>query len=69
MTFKEAWKQMLAGHFVRRIGWKGYWFIDCNGRLIMKLASGQYIMQGDFTQTIKNTFENDWEVVDDDEIF
>jgi hypothetical protein len=69
MTFKDAWEKMLEGRFVRRPGWKGYWFIDCNGRLIMKLASGQYIMQGDFTQTIKNTFENDWEVVDDDEIF
>ena len=64
MNFVQAFKQMQEGQFVRRHGWKGYWFLDCNGKLIIKLADGAWITRGDLNETVENTLHDDWEVVE-----
>lgn len=64
MNFKEAYKLMKDGKKVRRKGWKGYWFIE-DDKVKIHLKDGN-IKFNNFTQeTIANTLEEDWEVVEE----
>ena len=60
MSFQEAFALMLNGYKVTRPSWKGYWYINNNKQLVIHLASGEEITTGHLTETIMNTFENDW---------
>lgn len=64
--FEEAYKRMLKGQKVKRIGWKGYWYIDSvTGRLTIHTADGEEITSGNFTLTVQNTLAQDWTVIYD----
>ena len=64
MNFKEAYKAMQEGKKVRRKGWIGYWFIE-DEKVKIHLKDGN-IKFNNFTQeTIANTLEEDWEVVEE----
>lgn len=63
--FEEAYRRMLKGQKVRRIEWKGYWYLDnVTGELVIHTANGKDITSGSFTTlTIQNTLAQDWTVV------
>lgn len=64
--FAEAYNRMLKGEKVRRIGWKGYWYINgVTGRLTIHTAEGKEIVSGNFTLTVMNTVADDWTVIYD----
>lgn len=60
MSFQEAFKKMLEGHKITRPKWKGYWYINDSKELIIHLANGDEISEGHLTETIMNTFADDW---------
>lgn len=65
MEFKDAFKLMQEGKWVRRPVFRGYWFIDPeSGIFSIKLSSGKVIQYGKLDITVKNIMENDWEEVD-----
>lgn len=62
MEFKQTYQEMLKGKKIKRPGWGGYWFIE-DGKVKIKLKTGE-IIENDFNQeTITNTLADDWEVV------
>ena len=64
MNFNQAYKEMLNGEKIKRPGWGGYWFIE-DGKVKIKLKTGE-IIENDFNQeTITNTLADDWEVVEE----
>lgn len=64
MNFNKAYQEMLNGKKIRRPGWGGYWFIE-DGKVKIKLKTGE-IIENDFNQeTITNTLADDWEVVEE----
>lgn len=64
MNFKQAYQEMLNGKKIRRPSWGGYWFIE-DGKVKIKLKTGE-IIENDFNQeTIINTLADDWEVVEE----
>lgn len=64
MNFKQAYQEMLNGKKIRRPSWGGYWFIE-DGKVKIKLKTGE-IIENDFNQeTITNTLADDWEVVEE----
>lgn len=64
MIFKEAYLRMLEGCKIKRPCFKGYWYIDgVNGKLTIKLQTGQEITEGSLDLTVKNCLAEDWEVV------
>lgn len=64
MNFNQAYQEMLNGKKIRRPGWGGYWFIE-DGKVKIKLKTGE-IIENDFNQeTITNTLADDWEVVEE----
>ena len=66
MKFKDAYIKMLEGDKIQRPGFKGYWFIDSvSGKLIIKLANGNEIKEGDLSLTVQNTLAEDWFVMSD----
>lgn len=65
MTFKDAYAKMVAGEFVRRPIFKGYWFLDPSDKSVtICLKNDKKIKYGKLDISIKNTLEDDWEVVD-----
>lgn len=68
MSFFNAYNMMLRGYKIRRRGWKGYWFIDkITGLLVIHLASGQELHDGEFTSlTVQNTLAYDWETIEEE---
>ena len=64
MNFKEAYKEMLKGQKVRRHAWKGYWFIEDN-KIKIHLKDGNTIFDNFTQETITNTLQEDWEVVEE----
>lgn len=62
MNFNQAYQEMLNGKKIRRPSWGGYWFIE-DGKVKIKLKTGE-IIENDFTQeTITNTLADDWEII------
>ena len=68
MTFKEAYKEMLKGQQVRRHAWKGYWFIEDN-KIKIHLKDGNTIFDNFTQETITNTLQEDWEVVEESKVW
>ena len=68
MTFKEAYKEMLEGQKVRRHAWKGYWFIEDN-KIKIHLKDGNTIFDNFTQETITNTLQEDWEVVEESKVW
>lgn len=68
MTFKEAYKEMLKGQKVRRHAWKGYWFIEDN-KIKIHLKDGNTIFDNFTQETITNTLQEDWEVVEESKVW
>ena len=68
MTFKEAYKEMLKGEKVRRHAWKGYWFIEDN-KIKIHLKDGNTIFDNFTQETITNTLQEDWEVVEESKVW
>lgn len=68
MTFKEAYKEMLKGKKVRRHAWKGYWFIEDN-KIKIHLKDGNTIFDNFTQETITNTLQEDWEVVEESKVW
>lgn len=65
MKFEQAYIEMLKGRKVKRPAFKGYWFIDAvTGKLLIHLASGEELEEGNFDITVKNTLAEDWEVME-----
>ena len=65
MNFNQAYKEMLNGKKIRRPSWGGYWFIE-DGKVKIKLKTGE-IIENDFNQeTITNTLADDWEVINEE---
>lgn len=63
MKFEHAYIEMLKGRKIKRPQFKGYWFIDAiSGKLIIHLANGEEIDQGELDLTIRNVLAEDWEV-------
>ena len=63
MNFKDAYKEMLKGKKVRRLGWKGYWFIEDN-KVFAKNANCDYFKKEFSQEDIKHTIANDWEIAE-----
>ena len=68
MNFKEAYKEMLKGQKVRRHAWKGYWFIEDN-KIKIHLKDGNTISDNFTQETITNTLQEDWEVVEESKVW
>ena len=68
MNFKEAYKEMLKGKKVRRHAWKGYWFIEDN-KIKIHLKDGNTIFDNFTQETITNTLQEDWEVVEESKVW
>ena len=68
MNFKEAYKEMLKGQKVRRHAWKGYWFIEDN-KIKIHLKDGNTIFDNFTQETITNTLQEDWEVVEESKVW
>ena len=68
MNFKEAYKEMLKGKKVRRHAWKGYWFIEDN-KIKIHLKDGNTISDNFTQETITNTLQEDWEVVEESKVW
>lgn len=63
MKFEQAYIEMLKGKKIKRPCFKGYWFIDgVSGKLVIHLANGENIDNGDLDLTVRNTLAEDWEV-------
>lgn len=62
MNFKKAYEEMLKGKKVRRLGWKGYWFIE-DDKIKIRLKDGNIKFNAFTQETITNTLADDWEVV------
>ncbi len=63
MVFAEAYNEMLKGKMVKRVGWKGYWYIHPQtSELIIHKADGQELVNTskNLKQTIENTLAEDW---------
>lgn len=65
MNFKEAYKAMQEGKKVRRKGWIGYWFIE-DDNVKIHLKDGNIKFNNFSQETITNTLEEDWEVVEEE---
>lgn len=70
MNFKQAYKEMMDGKCVRRIGWSWdyqnntkYWFID-KGKIKIRLNDGKLLTKlNSFTsKNLEDTTKDDWEV-------
>ena len=68
MNFREAYKEMLKGKKVRRHAWKGYWFIEDN-KIKIHLKDGNTIFDNFTQETITNTLQEDWEVVEESKVW
>lgn len=68
MNFKKAYKEMLKGKKVRRHAWKGYWFIEDN-KIKIHLKDGNTIFDNFTQETITNTLQEDWEVVEESKVW
>ena len=68
MNFREAYKEMLKGQKVRRHAWKGYWFIEDN-KIKIHLKDGNTIFDNFTQETITNTLQEDWEVVEESKVW
>ena len=68
MNFREAYKEMLKGKKVRRHAWKGYWFIEDN-KIKIHLKDGNTIFDNFAQETITNTLQEDWEVVEESKVW
>lgn len=68
MNFKEAYKEMLKGKKVRRPGWGGYWFIE-DDKIKIHLKDGNTIFDNFTQETMTNTLEEDWEVVEESKVW
>ena len=68
MNFKEAYEEMLKGKKVRRLGWKGYWFIEDN-KIKIRLKDGNIKFNAFTQETITNTLAEDWEVVKESKVW
>lgn len=68
MNFKDAYKEMLKGKKVRRHAWKGYWFIEDN-KIKIHLKDGNTIFDNFTQETITNTLQEDWEVVEESKVW
>lgn len=68
MNFKDAYKEMLEGKKVRRHAWKGYWFIEDN-KIKIHLKDGNTIFDNFTQETITNTLQEDWEVVEESKVW
>lgn len=69
MRFKEAFDVMVLGERkIRREGWKGYWYWNAGNILIVNAEGDEFLFRDtpDLSYTLRNTFEDDWEVVDDE---
>lgn len=62
MNFKQAYQEMLKGKKIKRPGWGGYWFIE-DGKVKIKLKTGEILENNFNEETIPNTVADDWEVV------
>lgn len=64
MEFKQAYQEMLKGKKIKRPGWGGYWFIE-DGKVKIKLKTGEILENNFNEETIPNTVADDWEVVEE----
>ena len=65
MKFSEAYLEMLKGKKIKRPCFKGYWYIDgVSGKLVIHLANGEEIIEGELGLTVKNCLAEDWEVIE-----
>lgn len=69
MDFKLAYNKMLEGKKIRRVGWKGYQYINnVTNKLTIHLANKKEITYSkDVGLTIANTLATDWEVVENNQ--
>ena len=68
MNFSDAYKEMVAGHKIRRPSFKGYWFLNPEtGIVTIHLENGKDIEYGKLDITVKNCAANDWVVVPENE--
>ena len=66
MTFREAYLKMLQGYKVTRPGWKGYWYFNGRiGKIVIHLAEGSDVIEGDFTLCLQNALAEDWATLDE----
>jgi len=68
MNFKQAYEEMMRGKKVRRPGWKGYWFIE-DDKIKIYLKDGNVRFNNFNQETIVNTLADDWEVVEEKEVW
>lgn len=69
MRFKEAFDVMVLGERkIRREGWRGYWYWNAGNILIVNAEGEEFLFRDtpDLSYTLRNTFEDDWEVIDDE---
>lgn len=64
MKFKDAFNEaVINGKIIRRKSWSGYWYWDNGTILIVSKGETTDIRETrDVSYTIRNTFEDDWEV-------
>lgn len=66
MKFQNAYVEMLKGNKIARPCFKGYWYIDGkDGDVVIHLANGTEIKEGNLSLTIQNTLAEDWDIVND----
>lgn len=69
MKFKEAFDVMVLGERrIRRKGWRGYWYWNAGDILIVNAEGEEFLFRDtpDLSYTLRNTFEDDWEVIDEE---
>lgn len=64
MKFLDAYTQMLKGKKITRPCFKGHWELDgVTGELVITLASGEIVTEGNLGLTVQNTLAEDWKVI------
>ena len=65
MNFRTAYIEMLLGRKIKRPCFKGYWYIDgVTGKLVIHMADGREVTEGDIGLSVQNSLACDWETVE-----